>query len=115
LAEVVSYRDEVALHVVRELVSKFGNDSRGGRDSDLTPRGCHNNDFVAVDAPGLEDFPGKSFRDVLPFGRLWYGRAEDAIGNAKFYSRSHPMIVRMFDESGALIETHDSEGAFREP
>jgi len=70
-AEVVSYRDEVALHVVRELVSKFDNDSRGGRDSDLTRRGCHNNDFVAVDAPGLEDFPGKSFRDALPFGRLW--------------------------------------------
>jgi hypothetical protein len=46
--------------------------------------------------------------------RLWYDRAEDAIGYAKFYSRSHAMIVRVFDESGALIETHESEGAFRE-
>jgi hypothetical protein len=52
--------------------------------------------------------------DALPFGRLWYGEP-DAISNAKFYSRSHPMIVRVFDESGALIETHESEGAFREP
>jgi hypothetical protein len=34
---------------------------------------------------------------------------------AKFYSRSHALIVRVFDESGALIETHESEGAFREP
>jgi hypothetical protein len=50
----------------------------------------------------------------LPFGRLWYGRAEDGIGYAKFYSRSHAMIVRVLDESGALIETHESEGAFRE-
>jgi hypothetical protein len=50
----------------------------------------------------------------LPFGRPWYGRVEDAIGCAKFYSRSHAMIVRIFDESGALIETHELEGAFRE-
>jgi hypothetical protein len=48
----------------------------------------------------------------LPLGRLWYGRAEDAIGYAKFYSRSHPMMVHVFDESGALIETHESEGVF---
>jgi len=27
--------------------------------------------------------------DALAFGRLWYDRAEDAIGYAKFYSRSH--------------------------
>jgi hypothetical protein len=36
--------------------------------------------------------------DALPFGRLWYGRAEDAIGYAKFYSRSHAMIVRVLDK-----------------
>jgi len=52
--------------------------------------------------------------DALPFGRPWYGRAEDAIRYAKFYSRSHAMIVRVLDESGVLIETHESEGAFRE-
>jgi hypothetical protein len=50
--------------------------------------------------------------DALPFGPLWYDRAEHAIGYAKFYSRSHAMIVRVFDKSGALIETHESEGAF---
>jgi hypothetical protein len=53
--------------------------------------------------------------DALPFGRLWYGRAEDAIGYTKFYSRSHPMIIRVFAESGALIETDELDGAFREP
>lgn len=52
--------------------------------------------------------------DALTFGRPWYGRAEDAIGYAKFYSRSHAVIVRVFDQSGALIETHESEGAFHE-
>jgi hypothetical protein len=50
----------------------------------------------------------------LPFGRLWYGLAEDAVGYAKFYSRSHAMIVRVFDESGGLIKTHESQSAFRE-
>jgi acyl-CoA synthetase (AMP-forming)/AMP-acid ligase II len=52
--------------------------------------------------------------DALPFGRLWYGLAEDAVGYAKFYSRSHAMIVRVFDESGGLIGTHESQGAFRD-
>jgi hypothetical protein len=32
-----------------------------------------------------------------------------------FYSRSHMAVVRVFDDSGALIETHQSDGAFREP
>ena len=52
--------------------------------------------------------------DALPFGRLWYGLAQDAVGYAKFYSRSHAMIVRIFDESGGLIKTHESQSAFRE-
>jgi hypothetical protein len=34
---------------------------------------------------------------------------------AKFYSRSHAAVIRFFDQSGALIETHESEGGFREP
>jgi hypothetical protein len=53
--------------------------------------------------------------EALPFGKLWHGKADDAIGYAKFYSRSHIAIVRMFDDSGALIETHQSDGGFREP
>jgi hypothetical protein len=53
--------------------------------------------------------------EVLPFGRLWYCKPDDAIGYAKFYSRSHGVVVRVFDRSGAVIETHESEGGFREP
>ena len=33
--------------------------------------------------------------DVLPFGRLWYGEP-DAISNAKFRSRSHDAVIRVF-------------------
>jgi hypothetical protein len=53
--------------------------------------------------------------EALPFGRLWYCKPDETIGYAKFYSRSHAVVVRVFDESGALVETHESDGVFREP
>ena len=40
--------------------------------------------------------------DVLPFGRLWYGEpgaANNAVGYAKFYSRSHDAVIRVYDEA----------------
>jgi hypothetical protein len=36
--------------------------------------------------------------DALPFGRLWYGEPNaisNAIGYAKFYSRSHDAVIRV--------------------
>jgi hypothetical protein len=36
--------------------------------------------------------------DALPFGRLW-------IGYAKFRSRSHDAVIRVYDEAGNVIET----------
>jgi hypothetical protein len=36
--------------------------------------------------------------DALPFGRLWYGEPNaisNAIGYAKFYSRSHAAVIRV--------------------
>ena len=38
-----------------------------------------------------------------------------AIGYAKFYSRSHGALIRVFDESGTVIETHEHGGNFQEP
>jgi hypothetical protein len=52
--------------------------------------------------------------DRLPFGRLWYLDAADAIGDAKSYSRSHPAIIRVYDEVGNVIETHEYAGDFKE-
>jgi len=31
--------------------------------------------------------------DALPFGGLSYTKPDDAVGYAKFYSRSHPTII----------------------
>jgi hypothetical protein len=45
--------------------------------------------------------------DVLPFGRLWYGgpnAVSNAVGYAKFRSRSHDAVIRVYDETGNVIE-----------
>jgi hypothetical protein len=51
--------------------------------------------------------------DTLPFGRLWYGEP-NAISNAKFYSRSHDAVIRVYDQAGNVIETHEQMGEFKE-
>jgi hypothetical protein len=55
--------------------------------------------------------------DALPFGRLWYGEPNaisDAIGYAKFYSRSHHAVIRFYDDAGKVIQTHEHAGEFKE-
>ena len=56
--------------------------------------------------------------DVLPFGTLWYAgpnAASNAIGYAKHRSRSHDAVIRVYDEAGNVIETHEHAGEFKEP
>jgi hypothetical protein len=55
--------------------------------------------------------------DALPFGRLWYGERDaisNAIGYAKFRSRSNDAVIRVYDEAGKVIETHEHKGDFKE-
>jgi len=55
--------------------------------------------------------------DVLPFGRLWYdgpNAISNAVGYANFYSRSHDAVIRVYDEAGNVIETHEHRGDFKE-
>jgi hypothetical protein len=52
--------------------------------------------------------------DVLPFGRLWYGGSDNAVGYAQHYSRSHDAVVRVYDASGNVIETHEHAIEFKE-
>jgi hypothetical protein len=54
---------------------------------------------------------------VLPFGRLWYGEPgaiNNAIGYAKFFSRSHNAVIRVYDEMGNVIKTREHAGDFKE-
>ena len=55
--------------------------------------------------------------DVLPFNRLWYDGAEavaNAIGYAMHSSRSHDAVIRVYDDAGNVIETHEHAGDFKE-
>jgi hypothetical protein len=51
--------------------------------------------------------------DALPFGRLWYAEpnaVSNAIGYAKFRSRSCNAVIRVYDDAGNVIETHEHIG-----
>jgi len=47
---------------------------------------------------------------VLPFGRLWYDTPDHAIGYAMHSSRSHDVVIRVYDADGNVIETHEHKG-----
>ena len=51
--------------------------------------------------------------DVLPSGRLWYEDASAAVDYAKHSSRSHDAVIRVYDEAGNVIETHEHAGEFK--
>jgi hypothetical protein len=38
----------------------------------------------------------------------------NAIGYAKFYSRSHDAVINVYDERGNVIETHEHKGEFKQ-
>jgi hypothetical protein len=52
--------------------------------------------------------------DALPFGRSCYTKPDDAIGCAKFHSRSHRAVIRVFDDAGNVIATREHAGEFKE-
>jgi hypothetical protein len=52
--------------------------------------------------------------DALPFARLRYVEVGDAIEYAKHRSRSHHAVIRVYDEAGNVIETHEHASEFKE-
>ena len=61
--------------------------------------------------------PVKPFLRPLA-GRLSYGEPDaisNAIGYPEFRSRSHDAVIRVYDEAGDVIETHEHAGDFKEP
>jgi hypothetical protein len=39
--------------------------------------------------------------------------ASNAVDYAKFYSRSHDAVIRVYDAAGNVIETHEHKGEFK--
>ena len=40
--------------------------------------------------------------------------SRNAVSNARFYSRSLDAVIRVFDDAGNVIETHEHAGEFKE-
>jgi hypothetical protein len=50
-------------------------------------------------------------------GKLWYGEPDavsNAVNYAKFYSRSHHAVIRVYDAAGNVIETHKHLREFKQ-
>jgi hypothetical protein len=48
---------------------------------------------------------------------LWYAGPDavsNAIGHASFPARSHDAVIRVYDDAGNVIETHEHTGDFKE-
>jgi len=39
---------------------------------------------------------------------LWYTKPDDAVDYAKFFSRSHDAVIRVYDDAGNVIQTHEA-------
>jgi hypothetical protein len=55
-------------------------------------------------------------RSALVLNTLWRLLANRVIQlmHATFYSRSHDAVIRVYDEAGNVIETHEHAGEFKE-
>ena len=97
-------------------------DSLGHRPSNQllkrTARRCHGYLTTRLRSAPRKDNRGVDLiSDVLPFGRQWYGdpnAVSNAICYAKFRSRSHDAVIRVYDAAGNVIETHEQAGDFKE-
>ena len=48
-----------------------------------------------------------------PF-RIASSSATNAVDYAKFFSRSHDAVIRVYNDAGNVIETHEHAGDFKE-
>jgi hypothetical protein len=46
--------------------------------------------------------------------RRKYRAIHDAISYTKFFSRSYDAVIRVYDEAGNVIETHEHTGDFKD-
>jgi hypothetical protein len=82
-------------------------------------------DRDALKIPAIAPLPSSENRlgactrpcNRLPSRWLWYGDANavaNAVGYATHYSRSHDAMIRVYDDAGKVIESHEYKGDFKE-
>ena len=95
----------------------------GRSDSDLEARVLERVKCTSQQAPSSSGRSRRTKRGVdlisnaLPFGQLCNAEPDaisNAVGYAKFFSRSHDGVIRVYDEAGNVIETHEQSGEFKE-
>jgi hypothetical protein len=67
--------------------------------------------FQRVDQ-GFAVTPFRATSDALPFGHLWYGESDavgNAIGYAKFCSRSHDAVIRLGVPKGVRLSHFNAD------
>jgi hypothetical protein len=74
---------------------------------------CEKQNATFRKSPRKDNFGGDPISGALPFGRLWYGEP-NAVSYARFYSRSHDAVIRVYDEAGNVIETHEHAAGFKD-
>jgi hypothetical protein len=102
-------------HEVRPRKDRRGVDLISATDAQRTP--LTRLDHVYEVRPRKDKRGVNLISDALPFGRLWYGGPHvvgNAIGHAKHRSRSHRVVIRVYDDAGNVIETHEHAGEFTE-
>jgi hypothetical protein len=91
------------------------------RDNHGKHRWSEKNDpaLPPTDASAIQTVtPPDLISDAMPFGHLWYAGPNivvNAIGYAEHRSRSLDAVIRVYDEAGNVIETHEHKGQFKEP
>jgi predicted AlkP superfamily pyrophosphatase or phosphodiesterase len=64
--------------------------------------------------PSILDEPISKSRDLYFSYFSPVSAIGNAIGYAKFFSRSHHAGIRVYNEAGSVIETHKHKGDFKE-
>jgi len=52
--------------------------------------------------------------DSVACGMMGQNAASNAVDYAKFFSRSHDAVIRVYDQAGNVIEAHEHAGDFEE-
>ena len=49
-----------------------------------------------------------------PRKQAWPFAISNIVDHANFYSRTHDAVIRVYDATGNVIETHEHKGDFKE-
>src|SRR6516225_11682070 len=84
------------------------------RQPELPPR-SHSFRFASLNTIERSTLPLESrMRISSPRKQAWPFAISNIADHAKFYSRSQDAVIRVYDEAGNVIETHEHNGDFKE-